>query len=413
MRNSIESILTRGISIISKFLLVGYLAKILTLQDYGSYQLISYFITISTTIFGLEYYNISHREIVRATDSRGIFKEHLGFFLTLSPLLIIVQITVFIILFPKELVTLRNISVVLFIGFCDYFSQEIFRYLMIKKAYRKGNLQLVYKSVFLLAIVGIYMLFNDTLVFEELLFLMIFSYFLLLIFARSSFIKHLYIIDWKDIKTLPLQKIKKIFLMVSPFIVLIFFIKGIEIFDKFIIGKVLGLEQAGIYSFLFSMASVLNVFVVSGFYIIYLPQLLEAFETGKENFKKTFKKFTLLTVGFSIIISLGILLISPMVFEIIGKLELLNHINLLYLLIISFILNNLSLIPHLFLYVCHKDKKITWIMGISFLLNLSLNLILIPHFGMTGAAYAFLLTYSCVLILKAITAIKLWRKEVA
>ncbi|MGO4919924.1 hypothetical protein [Maribacter spongiicola] len=412
MRNSIESVLTRGISILSKFLLLGYLAKILSLEDYGSFQLISYFIMISTSIFGLEYYNISNRNIVKADTKDEIYIGHLRFFYTLSPLIFILQILVFLALFPSELITLSNIFLILIIGILDYFSQEAYRYFMINKLYRKGNVQLIYKSGFFIILILLYEFFFLDIDFKVLLQILLLSYIILFLVVYKVFSKHLFQFTLKNFKYLKFSELKKILTELTPFLLLIFFLKGIEFFDKFLIGKQVGLEETGIYSFLFSMASVLGVFVISGFYIIYLPQLIDNFKRDKKEFKKVFFKFSMLTVTTSIVIAIVIVFISPYVFEIIDKEIMLKHIDVLYLLLIGFVLHNTSLIPHVFLYVCHDERKISLIMGCAFIVNLVLNLFMIPEFGIMGAGYSFVITYIVVLVFKSIRAIMKWKKVV-
>lgn len=412
MRNSIESVLTRGISILSKFLLLGYLAKILSLEDYGSFQLISYFIMISTTIFGLEYYNISNRNIVKAENKDEVYIDHLRFFYTLSPLIFIVQILVFLSLFPSELITISNILLILIIGILDYFSQEAYRYLMINKLYRKGNVQLIYKSGFFILLILLYEFFFSDIDFKVLLQILLLSYVLLFLVVYKVFSKHLFQFTFSHFKFLNYIELKKTLSVLTPFLLLIFFLKGIEFVDKFLIGKQVGLEETGIYSFLFSMASVLGVFVISGFYIIYLPQLIANFKSDKNGFKKVFFKFSLLTIISSIVIAILIVLISPYVFEIIDKKIMLAHIDVLYLLLIGFVLHNTSLIPHVFLYVCHDEAKISLIMGLAFMVNLVLNLFMIPKLGIMGAGYSFVITYVVIVVFKTIRAIIKWRSVV-
>tara|TARA_R110001632_G_scaffold232191_2_gene372412 strand:- start:5228 stop:6337 length:1110 start_codon:yes stop_codon:yes gene_type:complete len=367
---------------------------------------------ISTTIFGLEYYNISNRDIVKTKEKSEIYTKHLQFFYSLSPILFIIQVLVFLGLFPKELITIRTIIFIVIIGICDYFAQEVYRYLMINKQYRKGNIQLIYKSVFFIIIIAIYLTFFKKLDFDRLLILLLISYLLLFIFAYNSFSIYLHHFSISEFKFLSFKKLKNILSVLSPFLLLILFIKGIEFTDKFLIGKILGLEEAGIYSFLFSMASVMGVFVMSGFYIIYLPQLLNNFKNNMLEFKSDFRKFSILTIGSSIVLAFLIVVGSPIVFDLVGKPILLDNLELLYLLLGGFVLYNAALIPHLFLYVCLDEKIISLIMGIALLINLSLNFFLIPKFGVNGAGYSFLITYAIIFSFKSTRAIVIWRKLV-
>ncbi len=85
---------------------------------------------------------------------------------------------------------------------------------------------------------------------------------------------------------------------------------------------------------------------------------------------------------------------------------------MLNILLLGFVLNNISLIPHLFLYVSHNEKAITLIMGIALAINLTLNFLLIPDFGIYGAAFSFLLTYCFVLLFKSVRAYRVWKQIV-
>jgi O-antigen/teichoic acid export membrane protein len=90
----------------------------------------------------------------------------------------------------------------------------------------------------------------------------------------------------------------------------------------------------------------------------------------------------------------------------------LDHIDVLYLLLIGFVLHNTSLIPHVFLYVCHDEAKISLIMGLAFIVNLALNLLMIPKLGIMGAGYSFVITYVVIVVFKTIRAIIKWRSVV-
>lgn len=364
-------------------------------------------------IFGLEYYNISNRQLAENPSQKSVFNEHLNFFITLSPIVFALQIVIVFTILPKQLLTLKNIVFVLAISIFDYFSQEVYRYLMISKEYRSGNIQLIYKSsIFLILIIAYAIIFNS-LNFNNILLLMLISYLLLFLLATLSFSKKIYNFQIKHLKFLSFLELKKKINVLWPFIVLALFIKGIEFSDKFIIGKKIGLEAAGIYSFVFSMASIINVFIVSGFYIIYLPQLINSFRTDHKKFKKELIKFGVYTIGFSLLLGAGVIFGSGFVFEIIGKTEFLDHLELLYILVAGFILYNISLIPHLFLYVCHAERAITLVMGLAFFLNLFLNFLLVNKFDILGSAYSFLATYIVILIFKSIWAYFKWRKLIA
>jgi len=61
---------------------------------------------------------------------------------------------------------------------------------------------------------------------------------------------------------------------------------------------------------------------------------------------------------------------------------------------------NFSFIPHYLLYVKEKDKFILYGTISGTILNIMLNLILIPQYGIIGSAYSILISYITVLTSK-------------
>ncbi|MDT0554157.1 polysaccharide biosynthesis C-terminal domain-containing protein [Urechidicola vernalis] len=412
MKESIESLITRGVSIGLKFLLLGFLARNMSLNDFGAFQLISYFVLIGITLFGFEYYNKSNREIAKGLDSNKIYQKHIRFFFTISPILLGSYILFYILILPKELISLKNIIIVFIIIICDYISQEIYRYLMISKKFRLGNIQLIYKSSIFLILCILLSLYSSPINFDSLLAIMLISYICLLLLAYLTFSSKLYSVSKEDFRFLKGQEVFSEIKKLWPFIVLIAFVKGIEFSDKFILGKFLSLEEVGVYSFIFSMAFVINVFVLSGFYIIYLPQLIEAYESNFNLFKKLILKFGLLNFLSSLVMGLMIILLSESIFMLINKPELIIHTNLLIYIIIGFIFCNMSLIGHIYLYIVHDEKFITLTMGLALFTNIILNFYLIDIYGLMGASISFCITYVIVLIFKSLRAILLWKRKV-
>jgi O-antigen/teichoic acid export membrane protein len=412
LKDSIESIITRGISILSKFLLIGFLVKELSLSDYGNFQLISYFILFSTTVFGLEYYNLSNRNVAFSTEKYKIYNFHFNFFLTTLGVILVLQVVSFYVILPSHLLSIYNFIIIFFISLCDYLSQEIYRYLMINKKFRKANIQLIYKSFFFLIFVVAYKYMFNEIDFTSVLLLMLFSYILLLFLAILTFKKVLFYGNKLSVERLSLNKIKKTVIKLIPFITLILFVKGIEFSDKFIIGKILGSKEVGIYSFLYTMGSVMNIFIVSGFYLIYLPELIIEFKKDKAGFKRILLKFSKLNIAFSILIFITIKATETIVFSLIGKHEFFAFTDLLSLILGGFFLYNISLIPHLFLYVSNNEKSIMIVTGIALIINVILTFCYVKVLGVKGVAYSFICTYAFMFISKSIISFKIWRQGI-
>lgn len=408
MNKSVESILSRSISIASKFLLLTFLAKTLSLSEYGSYQLITYFTMIAISIYGVEYYMYGNREVAKGINNIDKINNHVSFFVTLFPITFLVQIVALFFLIPYDILTPQIFFIIIFVNFCDYFNQEVYRYLIMINKIGKANLLLVLKSsIFLMLIVG-YHWANNSLNFNVTLYIMFVSFFILLVITTIFFFR--FIIKRRLIKItlLPFDKIGKTLRFLWPFLVLMIFTKGLEFFDKFAIEYFYDLEQVGVYSFLFSIASLIYVFVVSGFYLVYLPRLIKFNEDKDVRFKITVFKFGVLVVISSIALSLGIVLFIDILLEIVGKKDLKESIDVLYILLFAFFFLNISLIPGIVLYIKGKDRLMMYISGIVFFVNVIFNLIFLNLFNVKGAAIALTITYIVNFLITSYKAKSIW-----
>ncbi|SFC64247.1 Membrane protein involved in the export of O-antigen and teichoic acid [Algibacter lectus] len=393
MNKSIESILTRLISIIAKFLLVTFLAKNLSLSEYGIYQLVTYFVMISVYIYGAEYYMYGNREVAKGVASLEKINTHINFFLTLLPFTFLIQFAALFFLIPNAILTPTLIAFILVINFCDYFNQEIYRYLIMVNEITKANILLVVKSLVLLLLVLVYFFLESEIAIESTLWLMFISYLFLLAVSFIFFQKYIVKGESIYIKLLSFSEVKRIFRFLLPFLGLMVFTKGLEFFDKFAIEQYLGADELGIYAFLFSIASLINVFIVSGFYLVYLPKAIQLHERKSIALKACITKFALLTVVFSLILACGEIVFIDVLLKIIGKENLSSNVSLLYILLGAFFFLNMSLIPRLILYVANKDKTLMSITGILFFCNIFLNLFFLKEYGIEGAALILLITY--------------------
>jgi len=410
VKKSIESIFSRSISIICRFITLTFLVKVLPLSDYGMYQLVCYFMMISVYIYGIEYYMYGNREVAKGNQNTLNINAHVNFFITLLPVTFTLQIIGLFFLLPHDILSFKVVFFVIVINFCEYFNQEIYRYLIMVQRITKANQLLIAKSLIFLALIFAYYFFIDDLDFDSVMLMMFGSYLFLFLISTNYFLK--YIIKRKEIKIkiLKRKKITKIFKYLLPFIGLMIFSKGLEFFDKFAIEYYYDSEMVGIYSFLFSIAFLTYVFVTSGFYLVYLPQLINMHEHGDESIKKKMIEYGKLVIGSSIILVLGTVMTIEILLNLIDKSELIENINLLYILLAAFFLLNIATIPNIILYVVKRDKDLMIISALTFAFNIVLNFLLLKEYNIYGAAIALLLSYLINLIATSYKANLSWKK---
>jgi len=166
---------------------------------------------------------------------------------------------------------------------------------------------------------------------------------------------------------------------------------GINVADRFLINIFMGREDVGIYSFAYRIALVMNLFVVS-FSSAWNPYSLNQYYSGK--YKNSFGKvFTHLIAVSSLILIAASLLVGDLFDLRAFNISLFNPIYKPGVIILPFILagyifNGISAFYAVYPFVSNKTYHLLLADLVSFIINISLNVLLIPTIGYVGAAVA-------------------------
>jgi O-antigen/teichoic acid export membrane protein len=168
--------------------------------------------------------------------------------------------------------------------------------------------------------------------------------------------------------------------------------------DRFLIQYFLGTEAVGYYAAIFQLASLISILGMS-LNAAWLPWLFE-------NLKKKDIKTNYFIVKLSYLLMLGFILaglLFCLVFSFIAKIILSTeyhpYINIAYPIIMGFSFEGIYLIVSPYMLYAEKTKYNGFIGIIVAILNISLNLILIPFVGISGAAYSTLLSWMSLSVL--------------
>lgn len=169
--------------------------------------------------------------------------------------------------------------------------------------------------------------------------------------------------------------------------------------DRYIIGILLGTAFVGYYSPGYILGNVINIFVAP--LGIILPAILSKYydrndkETTKTVLKFSFKYFLL----FAIPASLGVSLLSKPMLTILSTPEIASEAYLItpFVAISAVFFGASSIITHII--ILEKKTTITGsIYLLAAILNIGLNLVLIPYMGIIGAAVTTLVAYLSIFI---------------
>jgi O-antigen/teichoic acid export membrane protein len=158
-------------------------------------------------------------------------------------------------------------------------------------------------------------------------------------------------------------------------------------------------ENLGIYTFYANFTNVAQTIVFTLVVMIHSPKILEfANQKDFDAYKRLKILFNKQITTISIISFMVVIVTIFIAIHIIGKTTLYENLTTFFILNFSILIQNYMLIYYYDLYSFKKDKKIliSTIMGAT--LNIILNIILIPQYGIIGAAFATLLSIISILI---------------
>ena len=162
--------------------------------------------------------------------------------------------------------------------------------------------------------------------------------------------------------------------------------------DRYLIKYYLNFSEVGIYSLGFKIASVINLLIVQSFQTGFLPVAYKNY--NKPDYNRFFSK-TLTYYAFILVFcSLGLSLFSKEIIDFFSKnKEYINAYKIVPYIAMAFIFKGIQYIYSLGLHFVKKTYYNATIIFIMALLNLLLNILFIPWFGIKGAAISTIISW--------------------
>ncbi len=391
-RESIINLTLRGLSMGARFLLLFFLGKYFSLNDLGIYGM--FFTTVTLTLFlvGLDFYTYSNREVLYAREEGklSVLRDQLVFYLvTYSVFLLPLTLIFFYEMLPFNYIIFFYVILVL-----EHLSQELYRIFTMLSFPVFANWLLFLRSG-----IWIYLIIIAWMIVPEKNYSLSIVWWGWMIGAGLSVIVGVIKIHrlYKGYGLGPLQL--KWFVAGLKICVLYFgstiALKIIEFSSRYMIEYWWGMKDVGIFTFFSQIANTINVAVNTVFIMTIYPKLVHA---AKENNVREFyrlknymmKRIVVYSVAFGLLLGL---LIEP-ILHIINKTDFFQQINLFYILILSNIVLNVSLVYYYVLYAFRRDFSLLVTTSISALSNIVLNIVMIRYFGIMGASISMLLSYT-------------------
>lgn len=171
----------------------------------------------------------------------------------------------------------------------------------------------------------------------------------------------------------------------------------VDFADRFFIDLYMTKDDVGIYSFAYRIALVMNLFVIA-FRTAWIPRAISEYNT--RNFSVSFGKYFNILISALAVIFLSIAFFAEFLFSLdFGGGKLFNpdyQIGLVILqpILLGYLFNGLISFFSVYPFVSGKGYHFLIADAVSFFVNISFNLILIPRIGFLGAAVATQLSFT-------------------
>jgi O-antigen/teichoic acid export membrane protein len=179
--------------------------------------------------------------------------------------------------------------------------------------------------------------------------------------------------------------------------------------DRYMIGYFMKAEDVGIYSAAYTLAHIMALFLGS-LQVVLFPTISKSYDDGEMAKTKTYLKYSLkYLLMLTIPAAFGLSILATPLLRILTTAEFTSGNT-----VIPFVAAGLVIFSfyQVCLYIIHLVKKTYWtvrLLSIAAALNIGLNLLLIPHMGILGAAVATLIAYGVLGILTVIVSFRYFR----
>jgi len=399
LKTGIFNLLVRGLTLASKFVLVLYIARLMTPADLGVFGLFIVSITISLVFLGTDFYIYNTREIL-AVDGND-FSHYLRDQAIYHLLVYILAIPLTLGFFFVGVLSWKMAAWFYAILILNHVSQELFRLLIIlSKPVHANFIQFLQSGSWAYVVIALG-LYDDSFrsinVFWAGWFVGTLISVLWAIYFLRGYEYKLYRerkIDW--------DWIRHGFKVSFPFFIATLAILGIHYADRYFLKLYYGEATVGIYTFFANIANVLPIFVFTGVAAILYPKMIASFQQGKiDEYRARMRKMMLGTISGTVVVGIMMMLAIKPVLYLVGKEVYANEITVFWILIGSSAMLALSYIPHYGLFVRQRDKQMIVATVIATVVAVIGHRIFVPTYGLHGAAFVSMTAMATMAGLKA------------
>ncbi|MBS3135510.1 oligosaccharide flippase family protein [Candidatus Woesearchaeota archaeon] len=373
--------------------LFAILTRFLSKDDFGLYSLLNVSILLLTGILSLGLPDFIVRTFTgkKEDEKRQAFRQVfcLSCIISLISTIVLLFLTYFVLEALKlSTIFLATSLVILCSGFI-VIGSIVEAYIYSEKNTVKSKLLSVSLRSFwalpviILALsdaIGLNMIFATRLIFTILVLICVFTY------LRSMNFKFIQKIDWSYAKKALLFGIPLATLVVSQW--------AITATDRYMLGWFHSAASVGNYSFVYTLLDFIFVFSTSAISLVLYPYIVEEYNHGKKERSNFLMNSMLKYILILAVPALaGFYILSKEITTMVSGQGYLPALVILPYLIIFPLLKSITTVFTYALTLKNMTKIIAFLYGGGIVLNIILNMLLIPAYGITGAGIATTVTY--------------------
>lgn len=381
---NLSAIAIRGLTLAAKFLLVICLVQYFQPSELGLYGVMAAIVAYALFFLGLEFYNYTSRTLVGASEIEQVLIVRDQFIL--YALTFVLSAPAFYILFYLHLVPYSLCFWFFILIIFEHASNELMRILIaLSRPYLANFIYFLRQGLWIYILLPVFYFFPASRYFNLIFIVWITGA------AFSIFIGFtaLYNLPWKSMWIHPVRwKTMWQGLKVSrPFLVTAFSALSLLYIERFFVSYYCGMEAVGIYTFYAGLSVTLHNLVNTGVSKMRLAQLLAAWkQNDRQLFHSEAMHMLKYTTAFVLVFSaLSIALVYPFV-NLINKSVYLANLPIFYFLLFGAACRSVADVPLYTLYAQHSDRLILLINLASFFIMVVGNAVLVPNYGLVGAA---------------------------
>lgn len=395
--------ITQILVTLSNVILLPILSKNYSVSDYGIWSLINVTLNLIPSIITLGLPFAMLRFLSSQTDKEEIQE---GFYSITVTALIASTVTCILLFFLSgtiaEILFNNNVMVVKILGLTIFFTSlnliyyNYFRTFQKMKVYSMFMLLQAYLTVvfvYFFAVKG----YNIAFAASGILITQIITFSMaLVIIVRSIGLKIPEMRNIREYLTLSLPTVSS---SISYWIV--------ESSDRYIIGILLGTTFVGYYSPSYTLGNLI-LMMMYPFSVLLLPLLSKHFDENRMDEVKLYLKYSLkLFISLAVPAAVGLSILSKLIIELLSTPEIAtNGYFVTPFVTVSAIMFGIYNIIINIIILNKKTKIVGMIWIFAAILNLILNLIMIPYFGIIGAAIATLSAYTLSFVITVFYSLK-------